>query len=180
MHRGGRGSGKGESDGLIHQRPLLGRNLSHNRDKNFFSNSPQISSKHRHSPPWTAVYECAAVSWPRIPRVSIAAHSRVSFQLIGGIWSGPLQPNGSLEFETMIWVSRAARSDASSKGLYGSIPRLRFSFHSYWLTFFLLPFSLIPFHRRSAPSPFVFLSSASVSLSPRYRDMYITTRDVAR
>lgn len=28
----------------------LGRNLSHNRDKNFFSNSPQISPKHRHSP----------------------------------------------------------------------------------------------------------------------------------
>lgn len=115
MHRGGGGSERGESDGLIHQRPLLGRNLSHNRDKNFFSNSPQISSK---APPFTAVDSRLWMRGgvpARIPRVSIAAHSRVSFQLMGGIWSGPLRPNGSLEFETMIWASRAARSDASSK-----------------------------------------------------------------
>jgi len=127
---------KDESDRLIHQR-LLGCNLSHNRDKNFFSNSPQISPKHRrHSPLDSRLWMRGGVPF-RIHRCILACIFSVNrWDLVGRSdrteVSNPKQ-----------WASRAARSDASSKA-FMALFRGSASLFIRISSFFFFPFLFAP------------------------------------
>lgn len=116
------------------------------------------------------------------PRVylHLAAHSRVSSQLIGGIWSEPPRPNGSLEFETMSLAS-PARSDASSKAfmaLFRGSASLFIRIGSFFYSSLHLSSLFIAASLRRFVS--LFLSATSSFPSSLYHDIHITTRDVAR